>query len=311
MITRGVLACVVGAALACAQETQDAVFLKDATGTRQVGRVIGADRESVKLQLAVGAAGAATVTVPKAQIDRIEFAPSEAREKLLGDPNAGAAALGGEWRRWGAFLDVPKSPAPELANACAFALLRENKPEEALALFQQVEAGAWSDEARKEARQGRLRAMVACGKAADAVSEAEALAKESNDPEVLIEATFILAEADFAQLQKLQEENPRWQEDVFIRPARQRLYEAALDRYLHPYLFFGSDAEAASRGLWGAVRVHRFNGDDANAIESARDIVMLYPDTPYAQLSQEYLNGLPEELKKQDREKEAQDETME
>jgi len=57
------------------------------------------------------------------------------------------------------------------------------------------------------AKQGRLRAMVASGKAKDAVGEAEQLAASTEDPTVLIEAKYLLAETSAASLKKLLEDN--------------------------------------------------------------------------------------------------------
>ena len=45
--------------------------------------------------------------------------------------------------------------------------------------------------------------------------------------------------------------------------------------------------------------------DDGNAIESARDLTMLYAGTRYAALARDYLETLPDALKKHDAEKEA------
>jgi hypothetical protein len=90
-----------------------------------------------------------------------------------------------------------------------------------------------------------------------------------------------------------------------VKPEHDRLYNEALDLYLHPYLFLGSETEAASRGLWGAVQIYRFGGADTDAVESARDLALLYPGTRYAAMAKDYLDKLPPELKKQDAEKDA------
>lgn len=292
----------------------DTLFMNDAAGTRRSGHVVGIDAATFKLEvpLSVGPAGAtARVAVPRAQVSRIEFAPNEARERLIASPTAASViALNIEWLRWQAFLAVPKSPAGAIANAYATALLATNDPKNAataLGVFSRVERDGWGDADRQTAKQGRLRAMIATGHAADAVNEARELAKESDDPTVLIEAKFILAEAAFSSLKKLVEDNPRWTEDALVRPEHDRLYNESLDLYLHPYLFLGSETEAAARGLWGAVQVYRFGGDDADAVESARDLERLYAGTRYAKLAGDYLAKLPDDLKKQDSEKDAQE----
>ncbi|HEY8901797.1 MAG TPA: hypothetical protein VIM61_15400 [Chthoniobacterales bacterium] len=302
----GVVCLAICGGLSAQAEVVDTLFMNDAANSRRVGRVVGIDATSFKVEvpLAVGgAAGAkATVNVPRARVSRVEFAPNENRDKLIANPiSANLTALNVEWLRWQAFLGVPKSPAAALGNAYGVALVVSNDPKraaEALQVFNRIEKEAWNPADRQTAKQGRLRAMVASGNAAQAVVEAGELARNSDDPTVLIEAKFLLAEAAAASLRKLVEDNPRWQEDVLVRPEYDRLYNESLDLYLHPYLFLGSETEAASRGLWGAVKIYQFGGDKKNAAESARDLVTLYPTTRFATLAKEYLARNPVESPK-------------
>ncbi|MDD5200242.1 MAG: hypothetical protein PHC88_10630 [Terrimicrobiaceae bacterium] len=295
-----------GPARAQTPEIVDTLFMNDAAGTRRAGRIVGIDAATLKLEVPLAIGGApgakAIVAVPRAQISRIEFAPNENRGRLVASPTAAnLIALNVEWLRWKPFLAVPKSPSGAVAVAFGAALLSTNDPKraaDALELFKRVEQAAWNDADRQAAKQGRLRAMVATGHAAEAVAEATELARASEDSTVLVEAKFILAEAAQASLRKLVADNPRWTEDPRVRPEHDRLYNEALDLYLYPSLFLGSETEAASRGLWGATRIYRFGGDNANAIEAARDLTALYPSTRYAALAQQYLDGLPETLKK-------------
>ncbi len=303
----------VAAALAQSSDVADILFMNDAAGSRRVGRVVGIDQSTFKVEVALAVSGSpgarATVGVPRAQVSRIEFAPSDNRDRLIANPTlANLTSLNVEWLRWQGFLAVPKSPAAAVGNAYGLALIAANdrkRAAEALAIFDRIEKEAWSPLEQQAAKQGRLRAMVATGRAAEAVAEAVELAKVTEDPTALIEAKFILAEASASALRKLVEENPRWQEDPRVRPEHDRLYNEALDLYLHPYLFLGSEIDAASRGLWGAVQTYRFGGDEGNAIESARDLATLYPGTSYATLATQYLDQLPPELKKHDAEKDA------
>ncbi len=303
-----------GPALAQTADVVDTLFMNDIAGSRRVGRVVGVDATTFKLEvpLAIGgpASAKATVGVPRAQVNRIEFAPSDNRDRLLAAPTAAnLGALDVEWLRWQGFLAVPKSPTAAVGDAYATALLATNDPKhaaEALEIFSRIEQDAWDDADIQVAKRGRLRAMVATGHAAEAVAEAVELSQASEDPTVLIEAKYILAEAASARLRKLVDDNPRWQEDPRVTPEHDRLYNEALDLYLHPYLFLGSETEAASRGLWGAVQTYRFGGDDDSAIEAARDLATLYPATRYAALAKEYLAALPGSLKSHDAEKDAQ-----
>jgi len=292
----------------------DTVYLNDKAKSVKSGKVTNVDKSQIRMEvpLAAGGPGAKmSVSIPRAQIERIEFAESESREELLNDPDlADIPEISVLWRAWEPLLDLPESPAPRIGNIYGLLLLQSgdaSRAAEALKVFTSIEAKGWDDgESKSVARQGRLRAMVATGNAAAAVSEAEQLALESEDPEVLIEAKFILAEAAKAALVKLQTDNPRWTEDINVRPERERLYHEALELYLYPYLFYGSEVSTASRGLWGVISVHQFNNDIPAAIEASRDMVRLYPETPFGHKANEFLAALPEDQLKQDTENEAQ-----
>lgn len=305
-------------ALVCMSHAQqplplDTVFLNDSSNTVRSGRITSVDSNHIRFEvpLATGGPGAKmSLSIPRTQILRVEFAENESRDELLKDPDlADIHEIGVLWQAWGAVLDLPKSPAPRIGNIYGSLLLQSGEPNratEALEIFTRIETQGWDDDAKRIARQGRLRAMVATGNAAAAVTEAEQLAVESEDPEVLIEAKFILAEAAMSALTKLEADNPRWMEDIHVRPERERLYHESLELYLYPYLFFGTEEESASRGLWGAIRVHQLNHDIPSAIEASRDMVRLYPNTPYARQTEEFLATLTEEQLQQDIEKEAQ-----
>ncbi len=276
------------AGLAGAQQDAglDTLFMNDARETKRTARVLGVDEKFFKIETVLGAGAKATVSVPRADVRRIEFAPNPALDALLETATAkdlGQVAL--LWTRWRPFVGVPKSPAGRVANVYARLLLATESPEnaqQAMAMLKEVAPNLWDEDEKFLAKQNRLRAMVATGQAAEAIEEAKELAKESEDPAVLIEAKFILAEAAHEELRQLVANNPRWEEDVNVRPERARLINDALDFYLYPYLFYGSETDAAARGLWGAVEVYEFAGDGRNAHETAKDITVLYPASRYA-----------------------------
>ena len=306
----GLLSCGAGVS---APEVTDTMFMNDTAKSVRTGRVVSVDSGQIRLDvpLAAGGPGAKmSVSVPRVQIERIEFAANESREQLLSDPDLGDIhEIGVLWKAWESVLDLPKSPAARIGNIYAGLLLQANDParaQMALELFTRIEQQSWDEGSKILAAQGRLRAMVATGNAAGAVAEAEQLAIDSENSEVLIEAKFILAEAAKSGLVKLQEDNPRWYEDINVRPERERLYHESLELYLYPYLFFGSETEIASRGLWGAINVYQLAQDVPAAIEASRDLVKLYPQTTFAKQAGEYLASLPEDKLQQDNEKEAQ-----
>lgn len=296
-----------------APDVMDTVFMNDAAKSVRTGRVTHIDANQIRLEVALAAGGPGakmSVSVPRNQIERVEFAENENRDQLLADPDLqDIHEIGVLWQAWQSVIDLPKSPSARIGNIYATLLLQtedSKRAETALDIFQRVEKLAWADEDKQIARQGRLRAMVATGNAADAVAEAEQLAIESEDSEVLIEAKFILAEAAKSALVKLETDNPRWFEDINVRPERERLYHQSLELYLYPYLFFGSETESASRGLWGVITVHQLNQDTPAAVEAARDLVKLYPKTAFARQAEEFLASVPEDQLQQDNEKEAQ-----
>ncbi|MDX2081978.1 MAG: hypothetical protein SFU53_14430 [Terrimicrobiaceae bacterium] len=295
---------------------EDVIFLE--SGEKRVGQVVEIDDRQVRLRVPLApppGAGAdappvfASVALDRAEVARIEFAADPALEKLLADASpATLAAVEAEWNKRSRWLAIPKSPSARVGLALGDLLLKtaaDPNGRRALELFQQIEAGAWDESDRMQARQGRLRAMVATGRAADAVGEAMELAAVTENPAVIIEAKYILAEADEKALRQLVEDNPRWEEDIFVRPEHARLFNSAVDHYLYPALFHGSDTEAAARGLWGATRVYDFTGRQALAQECARDIVTLYPQTPFAAQASQFLAGLPEEIRSLDPERDA------
>jgi len=295
---------------------QDVLTLR--SGETRTGKIAGLDATALKFQVPLPAApGAgpvyASVSIPRADIVSIDFAPDPALEQLL-SRRPGAGELQAAWSAASPWLGIPKSRAARVGNALGNALLAGGATADAvkaLEIFQQVEGGAWSPEDRMVAKEGRLRAMVATGRAGDAVKEAEQIASATENPAVLIEAKFILAEAAGASLKKLLEDNPRWEEDANVIPERNRLYHEAVDLFLYPALFEGARADAAARGLWGAVGIYQLAGEAANALECARDITILYPGTKYAAPAKEFIASLPATLTSVDPEKEARGEISE
>jgi hypothetical protein len=307
-----------GLCLAASQQqlgAQDTLFME--SGEKRPGKIIALEPTVYRLQVLLSSpSGAApvlaTVSIPKKDVTQIEFGRDPEREKLL----AGATPdqlpqLADLWQHWEPFLAIAKAPAGKIGTTFGNVLLAsgtQTNARKALDVFTTVENTAWNEEDRMAARQGRLRAMIATGNAAAAVTDALALAKLSEDPAVLIEAKYILAEAADKQLRKLLEDNPRWEEDIHVIPERNRLYHEALDKYLFAVLFFGSHSEEAARGLWGAIGVYKLTGEQAAALECARDLLRLYPQSKYAERTQAFVNSLPKSILKEDPEQEAREE---
>ena len=291
------------------QVGQDTIFLRQ--GDSLVGKLTGVDGQSIRLLRRLpplpgaspdAAPIFASITVSRSHVDRVEFSSDETRERMLKNATgANASEIEALWREARPWLGIPKSSTGEIGLAYGDLLLRGDlaSARKALDLFRTIETGAWSRPEATRARQGRLRAMVALGMVQEAVVEAKEIESIAEDPAVLIEAKFILAKAAEKALRKLVDDNPRWEEDAFVMPERNRLYEEALELYLYPALFFGSEIAVAARGLWGAVEVCRFAGDLKHALEASRDLVAFYPGTSYARQAQDFIDTLPESLRKQ------------
>lgn len=287
-------------------------------GEKTLGHLIGLDKTIYRLEKPLppppnAPSGApaiiATVTLPRAGVDSIVFAPDSQRDNVLksatGDDLAQVSAW---WERAEPWLGVARSPAARIGLVYGDLLLRAGRVAEArkaLAVFRKIEAEAWNPQDVMGAQQGRLRAMVATGRAQEAVQEALELAKISEDPSVLMEAKFVLASAADKELRQLVEENPRWTEDVFVLPERNRLYNKALDLYLYPGLFAGAESQTAARGIWGAVGIYQFSEEWPAAVELCRDLVAIHPRTKYASLAKKFLDRLPAKAKKHDAEQDA------
>ncbi|MEI8293271.1 MAG: hypothetical protein WCG66_04665 [bacterium] len=303
----------------CNRLPADVLELKN--GQCRPGKILQADEKFIRLEVEIpgqpAPAGqvAPSIAIPRGDVQAIDFSPAPDRDAAV--RSAGVQdipALEASWQKFSPWLSTPRSPSAAVACALGHALLATKEPhngERALELFTLVEEKAWQDADKFRAREGRLRAMMATGQAARAMDEAKALAADSEDPEILIEANYLMAQASAKQLESFLKENPRWNIDPNVIDERHRLQNRVLELYLQPALFFGSEGSKAARGLWGAVEIYKLSAENERqaglpdaakshadlAMETCRDIVTLYPETPEANLASTYLNALsPEQL---------------
>jgi len=246
---------------------------------------------------AAGSPGSAKRSLAAAQVERIEFGFRPGEEALFGKRgSATAAELKPWWDLWFPHLHRPSSRSGGWGVAYGNALVREGGAigaEKALSLFDHLIAKAWSPTDKTAARQGRLQSLIAKGDLATATAEARLLARETEDPALLIEVEHLLAQADFHALRDLEEEHPRWIEDDEVRPRRHELYHRALDQFLKPHLFHATREEAAARGLFSAAELLRFGGEVAEARARWEDLLELYPETSFAVQAREGLAAFP------------------
>jgi len=109
---------------------------------------------------------------------------------------------------------------------------------------------------------------------------------------VLIEAKFILAEAAADKLRKLIEDN-RAGRRICLSVPSMTAFTTRRSISTCTRISSWGPTSMRRRAPWGAVNVYRLAGDDADAMESARDLTTLYAGTPYAQMAKDYLDKLP------------------
>lgn len=272
----------------------DVVHLK--SGGAVQGKIAGFAKDQVYMKVVVRGkegSGSSRRTIPLGKVAFIDFEPVAADEALLASPSPERLQeIIAVWQARKRHLGRPNSSAGAFALAAARLHVAEGSPlgaRRALVLYDAVIAGDWNDARRITARQGRLRALMVSGEVDQAMEEADQLGKSAAEPAVQIEARYILALGSLAKLKELDVENPRWEDDDEIRPQRELLFHEVLDRFLYPYLFYGSREEEAARGLWGAIEVYLYANAKVQAVRCAEDIVALYPDSAYAEHSRQLL----------------------
>jgi hypothetical protein len=274
------LAVTLAAARAVAQDVIECV-----DGSTRKGQVVGADDKFFRLRIPPPMPGqpSATVTVSRADVDRIIFGPEADLEVLRQDPSIGrTAAARVAWQKREPFLSIPESRAAEAGLLYAQILLLSTdarRHEEALELARRIEKDAWNDADRERGTRSRLEAMLKLGRIDEASQEAQAIAEAAEDPELLLETKLLLAQTRIAALRQLLEDNPRWNEDPPVRAERDSLLNDALDLALYTFLFHGTAHEQAAEGLWLAREAYLLAGDDKSARDVATDIATIYPQT--------------------------------
>lgn len=261
---------------------EDVIYLK--TGESAVCRIDAITPKITNFTLLTDpgpAKGSARRTVATDRVDYFVFGFKPGEEEVFKNRRKGSSEMLEKWwNTWFAHLGRRRSRTAAFGNAFGHALLREDpdiNAKRALAVFDRIIGRAWSEDDIAEAKQGRLRALMAMGDLETATHEAQLLAGETEDPGLLIEVKYLLAQADFETLKLLVEENPKWEEDDDVRPERNRLYHIVVDQLLWPHLFHAPRENEAARGLFGAAGVYRFAGEEDLAIAACEDLIQLYP----------------------------------
>ncbi len=279
---------------------QDTVIRTD--GVAQSGRIIGGDATGLKLEVSLGGGAATgTITLRFSQVKEVVMADRETVQNSLGRvTKESIPALAQLWALRRPLLPVAGSLAGDIGLAYGHLLLKVGtQAQQAMALniFTEIETRETDETLQGKATEGRLQALIALGRAGEAVEDAKKLAQSSEDPSTLIQAKYILAQASLFELRTLEKDNPRWTEDLLVRPVRNRLYNEALNLFLFATLFHGAETEVAARGIWGAIETAQLNKDTAQIRELATDLQVLYPSDPHAVKATTLLTTLPKKTK--------------
>ncbi len=271
------------------------------TGAAVACRILSADEAGVKIEYTSPTdRKVQTRDVPWNDILRIDFAMDDSFRNLLNATTA--ASLPQMLERWKSLepmLPRRNHPAGDLGLAIIRIALGQTDAalkQTALDLCGKIELHDWDTSRRDQARWLRVQLLHSLGLSADAITEAQVIAKdETIQPVLAMQAHLYIAATEFAALKKLEEENPLWLEDDLVRPERDRLFHTVLDHYLMPTLFHGALEDTATQGLWGAVQLFVFDHDLTSAAQRARDLIKLYPQSTVAKQATTFLtdNRLP------------------
>jgi hypothetical protein len=271
----------------------DEVRLKD--GNTRKGRIVGMDETSFRLSLPGPAPGqsAGTTSIPRANVERIIFAPDQTLEAVRANPGRGALNTARvRWQTLQPMLAIPESRAGDAGNLygeCLRLSGERARLEEALGVYAEVEQGAWNPVDREDARRGRLRTMIDLGRSQEVAAEIEQLATSAQDPDLLLDSKLLIASARLAAMQTLVADNPRWHEDPPVRAERLRLLHETADNALYPFLFHGTASGQAAKGLGILLELYQFTGDEEEARKVATDLTEIYSDSPEAKKAAEFL----------------------
>ncbi|MEM0897195.1 MAG: hypothetical protein AAGJ79_09940 [Verrucomicrobiota bacterium] len=229
-----------------------------------------------------GGPGYEVVKVSLQELKFIDFQPIPGEREVL--VSGSLRELRELWDEKSNRLALPNSNAGEVGIALArkhLAAGGDVSASSAHLLYSRIEKEDWNIERRESARRGRLQALIALGRQEEAIEEAKLLEEEAEEPRIILDAKHVLVAADFEKFEQLIEENPKWREDDEVYESILSLYHSIVDRSLQPFLFFGTNEEAAPRGLLFAAKAHYLAGESDRAKESLADLRALYPGSTF------------------------------
>lgn len=282
--------------LASSAAAQDRVHLKD--GRIAQGRILNLATSNISMELQLpGVAGFSKREFDPELVNFIDFAPLPGEAEALANPSDAKQqeVLLKLWQEKSVRLPWPSNNAGDIGLTYADEVLKQATPElveRAFRIYSLIEKDDWDEKRKDKAKTGRLRSLIKLGRIEEAIKEAQLVARESEDPDLLIEARQVIAKAEFEKLKRFESEHPRWDQDDELTEERSRLYQVVLDQFLHTPLFHGSVESRAAESLWQVIEVHQFAKEASLALERARDLVQLYPKTPEAAKAKTLLDAV-------------------
>ena len=259
---------------------KDIVHFK--SGPALHGRIL--ERDTLRLRIRVslaGGAGSSIRVIPMERVRMIDFEPAQGEPELLAaGVNAPRGALVKLWESKRDQLGLPNSNAGEIGIQLAGIYMvgdSRNDHLKAGSLYAIIEKNDWDRKRKARAKRGRLQALVKIGEVERVMDEARRIAAEDDDPGLLLEARHVLALSDYEQFFRSVEDHPKWKEDETVRAEIEENYHALVDSFLEPFLFYGTETAAASRGLWYAAKTYHLAGKEKRALECLSDLEKLYP----------------------------------
>lgn len=263
-------------------KAEETVHLKN--GQFQQGQLISQTDEALTFEFKKrGTSQAQQVSISWSLIDRIEFATSVTEIEAMASPaNTELRVFAKLWQDHEPWLSRPQSRAAAIGIAYAdkLAAMKEDMaPDQAIDLYSEIAEKAWDPNLQAKAMSKKLETLFALGREREALREAEQLAIESENPNHLLEAKYLIASRTFDTLKAIEQEHPRWYLDDEVRPDRNLEYHKAIDNALYPFLFYGTFENQSARGLLLAAEIYQHAKDYTNAQICAEDILRLYPNT--------------------------------
>ncbi|MES2438114.1 MAG: hypothetical protein V4584_03565 [Verrucomicrobiota bacterium] len=269
----------------------DEIAWKDpARGAAFTVRVVSSDATGIRVEKQLPA-GMTVRTVPFSEIGSIRIAPTPAELELRRKPDAAAVeALRVIWD-----LGKPLVGKAEGVSETGILLAKSlrlgsipsayDEAEKVLMQISRYEKSPplQSAAAAETATIAFLRTLGGTDTAAKEKLAWEITEKaDDGNPDLMLLATAWLADLHFSQLKNVEAENPRWIEDLEVKPVRDKLYHLSLDFALYPSLFHGRRSAEASAGLAKAARVYEFTGENNLLKGTLEDLAALYPESSEA-----------------------------